>query len=130
MGEPCREVPAAEVPTQAPELDRAVDSFMSFARVEAGLAESTLEAYGRDLSVMCAFLVVQGVRSPGEVTMEHLAAHLRHLSRDRGLDARTIVRHLATCGSCSAGCTRTSESSATRRASSSGRPPGSGSRAR
>ncbi len=96
MGEPCREVPAAEAPTQAPELDRAVDSFMSFARVEAGLAESTLEAYGRDLSVMCAFLVGQGVRSPGEVTMEHLAAHLRHLSRDRGLDARTIVRHLAT----------------------------------
>ena len=70
MGERCREVPAAEA--QAPELDRAVDSFMSFARVEAGLAESTLEAYGRDLSVMGAFLVGQGVRAPGEVTMEHL----------------------------------------------------------
>jgi len=96
MGEQRHEPREAAAPTQAPELDRAVDSFMSFARVEAGLAESTLEAYGRDLSVMCAFLVAQGVRTPGEVTMEHLAGHLRHLARDRGLDARTIVRHLAT----------------------------------
>jgi integrase/recombinase XerD len=86
--------PAA--PTQAPEFDRAVDAFMAFARVEAGLAESTLEAYGRDLSVMVAFLVSQGLRAPAEVGMEHLAAHLRHLARDRALDARTIVRHLAT----------------------------------
>ena len=94
MGERCREVPAAEA--QAPELDRAVDSFMSFARVEAGLAESTLEAYGRDLSVMSAFLASKGVRAAGEVTVDHLAQHLRHLSRDRGLDAKSIVRHLAT----------------------------------
>jgi integrase/recombinase XerD len=69
---------------------------MAFARVEAGLAESTLEAYARDLAAMCAFLASLGVREPGEVTVDHLAQHMRHLSRDRGLDAKTIVRHLAT----------------------------------
>jgi integrase/recombinase XerD len=69
---------------------------MVFARIEAGLAESTLEAYGRDLAVMAAFLCSSGVRAPGDVTVDHLAGHMRHLSRDRGLDPRTIVRHLAT----------------------------------
>jgi integrase/recombinase XerD len=81
---------------RAPGLDRAVDSFMTFARVEAGLAASTLEAYARDLAVMSAFLVEKGVGEPGDVTVDHLAQHMRHLSRDRGLDARSIVRHLAT----------------------------------
>ena len=91
-----RQHPGKADAPQAPGLDRAVDSFMAFARVEAGLAESTLEAYARDLSAMCAFLASRGVREPGEVTVDHLAQHMRHLSRDRGLDAKTIVRHLAT----------------------------------
>jgi len=90
------EVPAPADASLAPELDRAIDGFMGFARVEAGLAESTLEAYGRDLAVMAAFLSSNGVRAPGDVTVDHLAGHMRHLSRDRGLDPRTIVRHLAT----------------------------------
>ena len=91
-----RQLPGKDDAPQAPGLDRAVDSFMAFARVEAGLAESTLEAYARDLAAMCAFLASLGVREPGEVTVDHLAQHMRHLSRDRGLDAKTIVRHLAT----------------------------------
>jgi len=90
------EVPAPADASLAPELDRAIDGFMAFARIEAGLAESTLEAYGRDLAVMAAFLCSSGVRAPGDVTVDHLAGHMRHLSRDRGLDPRTIVRHLAT----------------------------------
>ena len=81
---------------EAPELDRQIAAFMTFARVEAGLSEATLEAYGRDLDVMRETLVGTGIRMPGEVTVDHLAAHLRHLSRGRGLDARSIVRHLAT----------------------------------
>ena len=79
-----------------PELDRAITGFMAFVRVEAGLAASTLEAYARDLEEMRAHLGALGVPSPGAVTVEHLAAHLRFLSRERALDARSIVRHLAT----------------------------------
>ena len=81
---------------ETPEFDREIAGFMAFARVEAGLSEATLEAYGRDLEVMRSFLGADGIRGPKEVTVDHLAAHLRHLSRDRGLDARSIVRHLAT----------------------------------
>lgn len=70
--------------------------FLTFARVEAGLAPSTLEAYTRDLHEMVAHLDAQGVPDPAQTTVEHLAEHVRHLSRERALDPRTIVRHLAT----------------------------------
>lgn len=79
-----------------PELDRAIAGFMAFARIEAGLAAATLEAYARDLEEMRSHLGALGAAAPSAVTVEHLAAHLRFLSRDRGLDARSIVRHLAT----------------------------------
>jgi integrase/recombinase XerD len=36
------------------------------------------------------------VCAPKEVTVDHLSAHLRYLSRERGLDPISIVRHLAT----------------------------------
>lgn len=70
--------------------------FLTFARVEAGLAASTLEAYERDLHEMVAHLITLGVAGPSEATVDHLAEHLRYLGRERGLDPRTIVRHLAT----------------------------------
>ena len=81
---------------EAPEFDRAIGGFMTFARIEAGLAAATLEAYARDLQEMLVFLLPLGVREPKDVTVDHLAGHMRHLSRERGLDARSIVRHLAT----------------------------------
>jgi integrase/recombinase XerD len=37
-----------------------------------------------------------GAESPDAVTMDMLAGHIRHLGTDRGLDPRSIVRHLAT----------------------------------
>jgi integrase/recombinase XerD len=45
---------------------------------------------------MRVFLATQGVCTPKEVTVDHLSAHLRYLSRERGLDPISIVRHLAT----------------------------------
>jgi len=76
---------------EAPEFDRAIGGFMTFARIEAGLAAATLEAYARDLQEMLVFLLPLGVREPKDVTVDHLAAHMRHLSRERGLDARSIA---------------------------------------
>lgn len=81
---------------ETPDFDLPIAEFLVFARIEAGLAPSTLEAYARDLEGMRWFLAREGLQNPTEVTVEHLAAHMRHLSRDRGLNAKTIVRHLAT----------------------------------
>jgi integrase/recombinase XerD len=78
------------------EFDAPVRDFLTYARVEAGLAPATLQAYTRDLEEMCAHLASLGVTCPAEATVDHLAAHLRYLSKERGLDPRSIVRHLAT----------------------------------
>ncbi|MFO0782153.1 MAG: tyrosine recombinase [Phycisphaerales bacterium] len=77
-------------------FDAPLRDFLTFARVEAGLAASTLEAYTRDLEEMRAWLLANSVYDPSEVTVDHLAAHMRYLSKERGLDPATIVRHLAT----------------------------------
>ncbi len=81
---------------EAPEFDRAVDAFIAYVRVEAGLSPATLEAYARDLRTMVTRLAAAGLCAPDEVTVDHLAAHIRWLGTDGGLDPRSIVRHLAT----------------------------------
>ncbi len=73
-----------------------VREFLTYLRVEAGLAPATLEAYGRDLDDLLEDLRRSGVRSPRHVSPEHLADHLRRLHRCRGLQSSSIARHLAT----------------------------------
>ena len=46
---------------------RPVREFLTWARIEAGLAPATLEAYGRDLGELSAFLVRAGVDDPTRV---------------------------------------------------------------
>jgi integrase/recombinase XerD len=81
---------------EAPEFDRAVDAFIAYVRVEAGLSPATLEAYARDLRAMVTQLAAAGLRTPDDVTADHLAAHIRWLGTEGALDPRSIVRHLAT----------------------------------
>jgi integrase/recombinase XerD len=81
---------------EAPEFDRAVDAFIAYVRVEAGLSPATLEAYARDLRAMVTQLAAAGLRTPDDVTVDHLAAHIRWLGTEGALDPRSIVRHLAT----------------------------------
>lgn len=73
-----------------------VREFLAHLKVEAGLAPATLEAYARDLRELVADLEDQGLRGPGEVGPDHLAEHIRRLSRNRGLQPTSITRHLAT----------------------------------
>lgn len=77
-------------------FDRSVRDFLTWARIEAGLASATLEAYGRDLGEMSSFLRHRSVDTVADVGLEHLAEHLQSLSRDRGLEPSSITRHLAT----------------------------------
>jgi site-specific recombinase XerC len=83
---------ASEMPGFSMPLRR----FMTYARVECGLAPATLEAYARDLDDLVGDLVARGVSSALDVRPEHLVEHVRFLSRDRALDPSTIVRHVST----------------------------------
>ena len=93
-----------------PTFERPLRDFLAFARVEAGLATSTLEAYARDLNDLTTELEARGVIAPSEVSVEDLATHLRWLSRDRELQASSVARHLATIRVFFVGCVRTASS--------------------
>ena len=77
-------------------FERPVRAFLAFARVEAGLAASTLEAYARDLNDLTEELASRGLTLPAAISVEDLAAHLRWLSREKELQASSVARHLAT----------------------------------
>ena len=78
-----------------PGYARALRSFLTYLRVECGLAAATLEAYTRDIDDLVGDLLSRGVSAVGEVTPAHLVEHVRFLSRDRKLDPTTIVRHVS-----------------------------------
>ncbi|MHC4909707.1 MAG: tyrosine recombinase [Planctomycetota bacterium] len=72
-----------------------VRDFLTYLRVEAGLAPATLEAYSRDLSDMITDLRSQSVVSVSAVQPAHLAKHIRSLHSERGMQPSSIARHLA-----------------------------------
>jgi integrase/recombinase XerD len=77
-------------------FERPVREFLTYLRIEAGLAPATLDAYGRDLNDLVAFLRPHRVAIPQGVTPQHLAEHLRDLHRSRDLQPSSIARHLTT----------------------------------
>jgi integrase/recombinase XerD len=77
-------------------FDGPVGRFLTYLRVEAGLAPATLEAYGRDLRDLVADLADRRVARLDRLRSQHLADHLRALHRDRGLQPSSVARHLAT----------------------------------
>jgi len=77
-------------------LAQPVREFLAYLRIEAGLAPSTIEAYGRDLRALVADLAENGPATWPEVDLARLATHLRMLSTTRELSASSVVRHLAT----------------------------------
>ena len=84
---------AARRPAQAAELSGAVDAFLTAARVERGLAPSTVEAYARDLARFAEHAAGCGARRPADVTRQHLTGFLAALERD-GLSGRSRARAL------------------------------------
>ena len=76
--------------------DQQVRDFFSYLRVEAGLSSATLDAYQRDLALLRGELLADRVHCGSDVTPTHLAAHIRGLHRNRGLQASSIARHLST----------------------------------
>lgn len=79
-----------------PALARLVRLFLTFARVECGLASNSVEAYGRDLRDLCGDLAARGRTSLGEVTPRDLSDHVAHLRSGRNMAASSVIRHMAT----------------------------------
>ncbi|MDP2341763.1 MAG: site-specific tyrosine recombinase XerD [Deltaproteobacteria bacterium] len=75
------------------QIDAAIDAYLSHARVEKGLADNSLESYGRDLAAMARALDQQGVVDVADVRALHVLQHLVGLSKG-GLGVRTQTRHL------------------------------------
>lgn len=75
---------------------RRAREFLTYLKVEAGLAPATIEAYGRDLDDLGSFLCAKGVQDATDAHPQDLAEHLRDLHKTRELQASSISRHLAT----------------------------------
>lgn len=73
-----------------------VREFLTYLKVEAGLAAATLQAYGLDLRDATDFFEHLHLDHPRQVTANHLAEHVRFLRRERNLEPTSIARHLAT----------------------------------
>ncbi len=87
--------PMTPVRSLPPGLETIRVSFATYLRVECGMSTNTLDAYGRDVRELLGHLTGQGIKTPGDITHRHLAAHIAHLST-RGLAASSVARHLAT----------------------------------
>jgi integrase/recombinase XerD len=73
-----------------------VRDFLTYVKVEAGLAPATREAYGRDLEALMGFLDEVELSGPAAVRPADLARHVQMLHRQRGLSPASVARHLAT----------------------------------
>jgi integrase/recombinase XerD len=74
-------------------MDTTIHVFLSYLRVEKGLAHNTILAYGRDLKRFTAFLQTRGKHSVEEVTREDVVDFLAGLYRGK-LDSRSVARYL------------------------------------
>ncbi len=75
-------------------MEHLLDLYLSYIRLERGLSANTVEAYGRDLDRYLKGLTQAGCAAPGDVTRDHVLAHLKVLA-DHGLSARSQARALA-----------------------------------
>lgn len=75
-------------------LESAIRAFLGYARVEKGLAENTVSAYGRDLAKFLAFAGKQKL-DLGGVRRDDVVDFLGSLYRQK-LDSRSVARHLVT----------------------------------
>ncbi len=79
-----------------PPFGQPVRDFLTYLRVEAGLAPATLDAYARDLRDLLDDLTAAGTSGPADVSPGHLIEHVRSLHTKRNLQPSSIARHLAT----------------------------------
>ncbi|MBZ5642382.1 MAG: site-specific tyrosine recombinase XerD [Acidobacteriia bacterium] len=74
-------------------IDATIHAFLSYLRVEKGLAQNTILAYGRDLRRFDAFLAKRGKREAAQVDRDDIVDFLSHLYKEK-LDSRSVSRYL------------------------------------
>lgn len=67
--------------------------FLRYLETECGLAENTLDSYGRDLKDFLDWFNAFGPKDISQIDLSCLTSYIKHL-HDRGLKATTIARHL------------------------------------
>ena len=74
-------------------MEATVHVFLSYLRVEKGLAQNTILAYGRDLKRFALFLRKRQKTRAEEVTREDIVDFLSSLYKEK-LDSRSVARYL------------------------------------
>jgi integrase/recombinase XerD len=76
-------------------MESNIHVFLSYLRVEKGLAQNTILAYGRDLKRFAAFLRARHKQRMEDVTREDIVDFLSGLYKEK-LDSRSVARYLVT----------------------------------
>ena len=74
-------------------MESIIHVFLSYLRVERGLAQNTILAYGRDLKKFAEFLRKRHKHSPDDITREDVVDFLSSLYKEK-LDSRSVARYL------------------------------------
>jgi len=74
-------------------MESTIHVFLSYLRVERGLAQNTILAYGRDLKRFSGFLRKRQVERMEDVSREDIVDFLSTLYREK-LDSRSVARYL------------------------------------
>jgi integrase/recombinase XerD len=74
-------------------MDTTIHVFLSYLRVEKGLSQNTILAYGRDLKRFAVFLATRRKNNVDAVNREDIVDFLSHLYRQK-LDSRSVSRYL------------------------------------
>jgi integrase/recombinase XerD len=74
-------------------MDTSIHVFLSYLRVEKGLSQNTILAYGRDLKRFAVFLATRRKNQVDAVNREDIVDFLSHLYRQK-LDSRSVSRYL------------------------------------
>src|ERR1700733_13939857 len=76
-------------------MESTIHVFLSYLRVERGLSQNTILAYGRDLRRFAAFLRKHGKERLEDVTREDVVDFLSNLYKEK-MDSRSVARYLVT----------------------------------
>src|ERR1700688_5092134 len=74
-------------------MESTIHVFLSYMRVEKGLAQNTILAYGRDLKRFAEFLKKRHKERMEDVTREDIVDFLSSLYKEK-LDSRSVARYL------------------------------------
>ena len=74
-------------------MESTIHVFLSYLRVEKGLAQNTILAYGRDLTRFAEFLRTRHKQRLEDVTREDVVDFLSNLYKEK-LDSRSVARYL------------------------------------